>query len=212
MENLISALHADISVIGTLKTFRKGARMLDMGMPIAHLYLVVKGRVIMTKNFRNSKKRHICHIMYPGEFVGIGEIFSKEKTSRMSAFALGEEVRAWKIPYFKFELELRQNSNLVDCIILQFIKKRQEIWKRYQRKRSLSSPDVIIEFLKDIAKERGVAENGWIVAQGFTHSELGAYIGICRQSITQTLNSLKKENLIKYNRSEFLINPKLLQK
>ena len=64
----------------------------------------------------------------------------------------------------------------------------------------------IVEFLKDLAEERG-QKVGFetMVKNHFTHKDIASLTGTSRQTVTTILNELKDKNLINFDRSAYLI-------
>jgi CRP-like cAMP-binding protein len=210
MNNLIATIPIDQGVDVRLENFNKGSYIYHEGDSTGHVYIVIKGRVKLTKAFDGTNREFIHHIIYPQEFMGIGEFFSRMKTRRMSAIAIDREVVVQKISHFKFEMELRKNDKLVSNLIRQLIERQENTWKRFCRRKQSSSKDIVIEALIEMAIERGREEQNGFVIQGLTHRDLGEYVGICRQNTTMVLNMLREENKIEYSREEILIKVKPL--
>ena len=209
MEKPNLTLHDAIISNAALKIYQKDSSLIKKGEALEYVYLIIKGRVKTISTFQGAKRRLMYHIIYPGEFVGIGDIFSGSSSNRMTAMALDKDVAAWQIPFFDFELELRKNPDLANIIISQIIKKSENLWKRFFRKNNLPLKSNVLAALLDMAREKGVPEKEGFVIQGVSHNELAEYLGICRQSATQTLNTLKREKIIEYTRNKIFINPKI---
>ncbi len=191
--------------------YNKGSYIYHEGDPSEHVFIAIKGRVKLAKAIEGNNREFIHHIIYPQEFMGIGEFFSRMKTRRMSAIAIDSEVVVRKISLFMFEMELRKNPELVSSMMIQLIEKREDTWKRFCRRKYYSSKNLVIKALLDMAKERGKVEEKGIVLQSLTHQDIGGYVGICRQNVTMALNMLREENKIEYNRNEIIIKVKPLK-
>lgn len=208
MNDLIETMPIAFEKEARFEKFNKGSYIYHEGDPSEHVFIAIKGRVKLARAIEGSNREFIHHIIYPQEFIGIGEFVSRMKTKRMSAVAIDRGVIVQRVSFFKLEMELRKNHELVGSIINQLIKQRQETWKRFYRRKYFSSKNAVIEALWDIAKERGKAKKKGIVIQAMTHRDLGEYVGICRQNATQALNMLREENKIEYNRNEIIIKVK----
>lgn len=190
------------------ENFCKGSFIYHEGDSVRHVYKAIKGRVKLVKAIGGINREFIHHFIYPQEFIGLGEFFPRMRTRRMSAIAIDKEVVVRKISLFMFEMELRKNPELVSSMIKQLIEKREDTWKRFCRRKYYSSKNLVIKALLDMAKERGKVEEKGIVLQSLTHQDIGGYVGICRQNVTQVLNLLRDENKIEYNRNEIIIKVK----
>ncbi|MEM6724145.1 MAG: helix-turn-helix domain-containing protein, partial [Bacteroidota bacterium] len=64
----------------------------------------------------------------------------------------------------------------------------------------------IVEFLKELADERGQSVGFETVVRGFmTHQEIANLTATSRQTVTTVLNDLRNKNLITFNRRRLLI-------
>ena len=64
----------------------------------------------------------------------------------------------------------------------------------------------IIDFLKDLAAEKGVKVGYETLVRGFfTHQEIANLTATSRQTVTTVLNDLRKQNIIYFNRRKLLI-------
>lgn len=64
----------------------------------------------------------------------------------------------------------------------------------------------IVEFLRDLAKERGKRLGDEVLVNGFfTHQEIANMTATCRQSVTTILNDLRRKNILIFNKKRLLI-------
>ncbi len=64
----------------------------------------------------------------------------------------------------------------------------------------------VIEFLRDLATEKGVPIGyELLVRRFFTHQEIANFTGASRQTVTTILNELRSQNFIYFDRSKLLI-------
>jgi CRP-like cAMP-binding protein len=64
----------------------------------------------------------------------------------------------------------------------------------------------IIDFLREMAEENG-KKVGFetLIKNNFTHKDIASLTGTSRQTVTTTLNSLKDQNIINFDRRRILI-------
>ena len=83
------------------------------------------------------------------------------------------------------------------------------IKKLERRLDSLVFKDVrtrLVEFIADMAEESGKESGSTVrVTHFYTHKDIADLIGTSRQTVTTTLNELKGEGLLDFNRKEFVI-------
>ena len=205
MNSTVSSIIDLFGSDASFKQLAKGAYIFHEGQSIDKVFMVVDGRVKLVHTQDHHNRNFVMHIIYAGEFLGIGEFTTRKKVRQLSAIAIDKDVTVLKIPYFKFEMEVRKNQQLVFSILQQLAKKQENLWMRYCRRRHLSTTETVMSALMDIACERGLEKEGGIAIQGIPHHDLAGYVGICRQSTTSALNTLRKENRISYTRNEILI-------
>ena len=210
MDTLFSIIQNMLGANASLERFEKGSCIYQEGDPVEHVFIMINGRAKLINTLAGTKKEFIQHIIYPNEFMGLAEFIFRMKKRRMSAVAVDREVVMGKVPFFKFEMELRKNSRLADYIMAQLAKKGEGSWRRCFRRKHLSLKGVVIGALVDIALERGIKTEEGVAIEGLSHRDLAEYTGVCRQGTSTALNMLRRENKIAYGRKEILIKIKPL--
>jgi CRP-like cAMP-binding protein len=64
----------------------------------------------------------------------------------------------------------------------------------------------LIDFILELLEERGVKRNDhWMVEHYYTHKNIANLIGTSRQTVTTTLNELKADGLLDFDRKKFFV-------
>ncbi len=167
------------------------------------IYFLKKGKV-KVGTYSNDGKEVIKTILQPGEIFGELSIMGDSNRNEFSEVL--EDAQVCKISRQDFEslMERYGNLSLKVSKIMGFRLKKVE-----RRLASLVFKDArtrIIEFLKDIAEEQG-EKVGFetMIKNYFTHQDIANLTGTTRQTVTEVLNDLRRQNLINFDRRQILI-------
>jgi len=168
------------------------------------IFFVAKGRV---KIFYNSDKNQevVKSILSSGEIFGELALADEEKRSDFAqAMDNDTMICAWKLEDIKhLMLDNKELSfSLIKLLGLRLFK--------LQRKFDLlvfkDTRIRVVEFLKDAAEWKGKkVGNETLLMTPLTHQDIAKLVGLSRQSVTTTLNDLKSENQIYFDRRRILI-------
>ena len=167
------------------------------------IYLLKEGRVI-TGAFSDEGKMMVKLQVIPGNFFGETGLIGK-KTQDDFAMAKSEAT------IWVFELEILRQVlmnkpklylHLINSIGRRLIKTE----KRLESMVFKNSRARIVEFLYNLANEQG-QRVGYetLVRDFFTHQEIADLTGTSRQTVTTTLNELRNDNVITFNRRRLLV-------
>lgn len=187
-----------------LRSFDKKVHIYFPNDPANVVYLLKSGRVKIGSYGENGKEL-IKTIIYPGEIFGELAITGNE-TRGDFAVAMDKDVKLCTIPKDEM-LEILEKIPKLQIRITQSIGSRvKEIERRFESIIFQSSEDRIINFIKELAVKIGKKiGDETLIKHDLTHEEIGQITCTSRQSVTTTLNYLKKKNLIHLERSKILI-------
>lgn len=167
------------------------------------IYFLKKGKVKIG-SYSDDGKEVIKTILQPGEI--FGELSIMGDSNRNEFAEVIEYAQVCKIgkPDFEDLMERYGNLSLKVSKIMGFRLKKVE-----RRLASLVFKDArtrIIEFLKDMAEEQG-EKVGFetMIKNYFTHQDIANLTGTTRQTVTEVLNDLRRQNLINFDRRQILI-------
>ena len=185
------------------KTFKKGEYIYLPNEHSDRLYFITNGS-IKVGTYSDEGKEITKAILMPGHVFGELSLVG-EGRRRDFAVAL-EETNTCIVSVNEMKGLLREHTAL-NLYIMRLL--GSKLLKMEQRLESLVFKDSrsrIVDFLKDLATERGQRVGYEMVVRRFyTHQEIANLTATSRQTVTTVLNELKKKNIITFNRRRLLI-------
>lgn len=188
----------------TFRRFQKDEYVYFPEEAADEIYFVSKGRVKIFE-VKNQKEQVVKAMLTTGEI--FGELALAEEDQRRD-FAQAVEnntlVCCLKLSDLK---QLMVNDKTFSFSILKLAGFR--LHKLERKIEQLVFKDVrtrVVEFLKDAAEWKGKkVGTETLILTPLTHQDMAKLIGLSRQSVTVTLNELKDENKIYFDRKRILI-------
>ncbi len=169
-----------------------------------HVYMIAEGRVKIG-SYSEDGKEVIKTVLQTGELFGELAIFGENKRENY-AQAIDKQVKICPMTledmrtlmYKDKELSMKL-TKLVGLRLIKMERKIESLVFKDSRTR-------IIEYLLELAEEKG-KKVGYetLVKQFFTHQDIAKITATARQTVTTTLNELRDENLINFDRKRLLI-------
>jgi len=185
------------------RTFKKGEYIYLPEENADKLYFITKGKIKIgsySADGREITKTILTEGNVFGELSLVGEAQRRD-------FAVAQESSEACIITVNEMKELMRDHSKLGIWIMNLIGSR--LLKMEQRLESLVFKDSrsrIIEFIHDLARERGQRVGFETVVRGFmTHQEIANLTATSRQTVTTVLNDLRNKNLITFNRRRLLI-------
>ena len=192
------------SLSSELKKYARGEYVYEIGEASRYIYLIESGCVKVAK------------MSEPGtevvkSIIGKGHVFGeKALTGERHRKAYAQSV-ADDTTVHVYNVEDVLNNSISDpalnmSILGMFGKKIEMLEKRIESIISKDSRTRIVEFLRELAEENG-KKVGFetLVKNNYTHKDIASLTGTSRQTVTTTLNSLKDQNIINFDRRRILI-------
>lgn len=203
LSELTRVLESIPSETYTSMRLRKGEYLYKPGDSSDKVYFLLKGRIIIG-SFSEKGKIISKSFVEAKSFFGVSGL-AGEHTRRNFSLAKEEtEVRVFKLNSLR--LLLRERPELYLHIISSIGKKMIKTERRLESMVFKTSGNRVVEFLYQLGKEEGMRVGyETLVPSFFTHQEIADLTGTCRQTVTTTLNELRNENLITFNRRRLLI-------
>lgn len=181
------------------KHYSKGDVIYFTDDPSSTMYLIAKGKVRIL-NYSKEGEEVVRAILSKGEMFGELAILGEEKRSEI-AEAMDEDTIV--CPVRKDQVyELMRNNREFTFKIYKWIGFRMK--KMERRIDNLIFKDVrsrLMDFLRELAIEKGQKKGDSVVIKHFyTHKNIANLIGTSRQTVTTTLNELRDEGLIEFDR------------
>jgi len=185
------------------RTFKKGEYVYLPEENADKIYFITKGK-IKIGSYSDDGREITKTILTEGNV--FGELSLAGETQRRDFAVAQESSEACIITVNEMKGLMRDHSK-VGIWIMELIGSR--LLKMEHRLESLIFKDSrsrIIEFIHELAKERGQSVGFETVVRGFmTHQEIANLTATSRQTVTTVLNDLRNKNLITFNRRRLLI-------
>ncbi len=185
------------------RTVKRNESIYQKGDRSKAIYVVQQGRVKIEADSEDGKKI-IKSVLHEGEVFGELLLFGEE-SRKENAYAM-EQSTICIVP-IAIVKELMNTNRDFSNKILQLVGLR--LLRAQRRLESLVFKDAqsrIVEFLFELANERGQKVGYEIVVRKFfTHQEIASFTNTSRQTVTTTLNKLRQDNLIYFDRRRLLV-------
>lgn len=185
------------------KQYKKGEYIYLQNEHSDKIYFIATGK-IKIGTYSPEGKEIVKSILSEGEVFGELSIIGEDKR-RDFALAL-KTTEVCLITLEEMKSLLLEHTGL-EYFMMKIIGNR--LMKMESRLESLVFKDSrtrVVEYLKELALERGVRVGYETLVRGFlTHQEIANLTATSRQTVTTVLNELRNENIIYFNRQKLLI-------
>lgn len=189
--------------LATVKQFSKGS-FIYFPKDVADKVFIIKSGRVKIGAYSQEGKEVIRNVLTAGEIFGELSILGE---NRRTEFAQAmEDVSLYMLSTSNMK-DLMHHNPMFSLQITQMIgRKLKKAQQRLESQVFKSAKSRIIEFLTNLAKERG-QRVGYelLVRQFLTHQEIANLTGTSRQTVTTILNELRTKNYIYFNRKRLLV-------
>ena len=189
---------------GHYKEYKKGETIYFTDDPANTMYLVASGKVRIL-NYSEAGDEVVKAILGRGEMFGELALLGEEKRSEI-AEAMDDNTMVCPVKIDQIH-DLMKDNKEFSFKIYKWIGFRMR--KMERRIDNLVFKDVrsrLMDFIKEMAMEKGQKVDNTIEMEHFyTHKNIANLIGTSRQTVTTTLNELRDEGLIDFNRKKIII-------
>jgi CRP/FNR family transcriptional regulator, cyclic AMP receptor protein len=167
------------------------------------IFFINEGRVKISV-MNDDNKEVTKAILGKGEV--FGELALLGEANRHDT-ALAMEVTSVCVVTLEELRSLMRDRNEVNLFFMKMFASRQlEMERRLESLVFKDSRTRIIEFLAALTRSKGQRVGyEWVVRQFITHQEIANLTATSRQTVTTTLNDLRAQKLISFNRSRLLV-------
>lgn len=196
---------------GSFRYFAKGESIYFRDDAATSIYLVLRGKVRLI-NYADSGGEIVRAVLGQGEMFGEMAMLGHQKRHEI-AEAMTDNTVVSQMQVSDVHQLILDNKDFAGRIY-QWLGSR--IQKMERKIDGLIYKDVrsrLIDFIIELASEKGVQVRKTVeVEYFFTHQNMANLIGTSRQTVTTTLNELREEGLIDFNRKKIIIKkPELLR-
>lgn len=195
----------DVDKIAAMCTFKTNDQIYFPAEPSHAIFFLKKGHVKISRLSEDGDEI-ILDVIGPGEV--FGELLSagdNEERNEM-AVAIGE-VLICTMHRSDFEKMLRKYPELNFRITKEVGARLRKVEERVTELVFKDVKKRIASFLVRYAEEFGTIKSGIItIKPPLSHQELGFLTGAARQTVTTTLNELRKQGIIDFDRKQITVN------
>lgn len=184
-------------------SYRKRAAIYTKDSVASRIFFIKKGAVKIydyDDGYRRTKA-----IWYQNDFFGFDGVLGRDRYTEY-AEALTDTLELQSIEISEFENRLKDEYSICKEFF-NCLEDKCEFWHRTFYKKSHDSREaLIIDYLEDLATKIGIRIGYEILIPIVTtHQDIADLLGVSRQTVTTTLNTLKKANAIYYSRTRIII-------
>lgn len=194
----------DFMNTGHFKEYKKGETIYFTDDPSSTLYLIASGKVRIL-NYSEAGDEVVKAILGRGEMFGELALLGEDKRNEI-AEAMDEGTMVCPVKIDEVH-DLMKDNKEFSFKIYRWIGFRMR--KMERRIDNLVFKDVrsrLMDFIKELSLEKGEKVGNTIEMEHFfTHKNIANLIGTSRQTVTTTLNELRDEGLIDFNRRKIIV-------
>jgi CRP/FNR family cyclic AMP-dependent transcriptional regulator len=182
----------------TILNFRKGQTIYDQNQPVTSLFLVIAGKVKVSRMGGNGQEV-LIDIYQADEFFGECALIGSTSHTEFSVAAENSQVMAWTI--HEIETIAASRPKLAMALLQLFVQRSEEFQARIEICAVDNISQRLARALVRFAERFGhPAEDGSTELCSFTHEVLSQYVGTSREIITHYMNQFRKQGYLRYSR------------
>lgn len=189
---------------GETRIFPKGQNIYEQGQTPENIYFLLKG-IIKIYKVGTTGQVMIKDIIYPEKFFGEIALFEAAPIEE-SAQSIAPDTEVLTISISKFK-QLITKFPEINTILLNEIGKK--LVTKEEKLASFHFNDAksrIINFIRETGQNIGIRVGlETLIKHSFTQQDIANITGTSRQTVTFVMNSLKKNNIIHFDRNRILI-------
>lgn len=169
-----------------------------------YVYFLLQGKVKVTNI---SKKGRLVSSGYykEGDFVNL-QIISNKQEKSVAAISKSKSTNAIKIAKSIFLQKISLLPKLQQQIFNQLLNEKSDTEQRIHRILDIKSNGRVYDFLYHHALKFGQRVGyEYVIRDPLTHQEIGEYIGSSRQTVTTSMNILRRMGILHFNRKYWII-------
>lgn len=189
--------------IGVKKYFKKGDVIIDQGDILTHLYILVKGKILV---YVNTDKGSIYYDLLLVAPCILGEAFVIRQKEITASFKCLENTEIIMIPKVTLLNILRTDFD-INMYIYNITAEKFDIWSEHSEEyATLSSEKRIILFLIELTEVLGIENDGKIkIDLNISQRFISNFTSTKRTSTVNTLDKLKNQDILEYHDGYYYI-------
>lgn len=188
----------------SIKSFKKN-EFIYMPEDFSNSVYFLKDGKVKIGRYSEEGKEMILRVHHEGDVFGEMSLLHQE-TRNNFAQATHQDAEVWVVHIQDLLALMKQDFQLSLRITQMIGRKLETTEKRLESVIFKDAKSRIIDFIKRIASERGVpVGKETLIKTSLTHQDIAKLTATSRQTVTTTLNELKEDNLIYFDRRRILI-------
>lgn len=177
------------------KLYEKGNIIIDMGDKVEAIYLILNGKIEISKEYDDTRK-NIVNILESGEIFAEAMALSTNKISQITAISLSKsEILKINVKDI-FDNNLEKNKNIFIENLLKIISDKNKFLSMKNdilSQKSLRSKIILyLEYMSNMQKSEKINIP-------YSRDKLAEFISADRSALSRELNRLAKEKMIELN-------------
>ena len=217
LENFFKFAPPYIQTVLMLRSYKKGSRLVAAGDSCAHVYILLKGRLVAVEEHVANIPYHFTEIRAL-DIVGDYEFFT-EKQPRLVTLATLEDSLCLVIPAIEYMTWLRKDPHalflrsrmIISQLVVQAQFQRQNLFADNRTRMLVFLKEQATQAVNDsMHNENGTGNTKtrsvYPIRIPFTRPEIAAHLGCSVRTVNRTVQELAKENMIYLNKGKIFIS------
>jgi CRP/FNR family transcriptional regulator len=187
----------------TVLQYKKGHTIYDANLSLAGLYLVIEGRVKISRS-TECGNQVITDIYGPDEFFGEAAIVGVPHRSEQATTLETTRLMTWRTPVLQDIISRR--PRLAVALLQAFVQRTLEFKDRIESLTVDPMPRRLARTLIRLSERLGAPQDdGSVRMQPLTHELLSQHVGTTREAITQQMNRFRRQGFVCYTRRDMVL-------
>ncbi len=193
-EGLAPADRIALTRAATLRSYRRGERIVTQGQSGDSFFILVKGRVSVSILSPEGREIVLSTLAAGDHFGEMALLDDAPRSASVTALERSELAVLTRDAFFEL---LKGNFVLSRALLAAYSRRLRHANATIEGLASLDVKGRLARYFRDLAEERGRrAGGGWIVVVRPSQREIADTIGSSRETVSRTMSQLARENLI----------------
>jgi CRP/FNR family transcriptional regulator len=187
----------------TILAFKKGQTVYDQDQPSNNLYLVIAGKVKVSR-LAEDGRQVVVDLYQPDEFFGESAFLSLSRRSEVAVALESVKVMTWTTA--DIEDILMRRPKLAIALMQLLVQRSMDFGQRIE---SFSVDNIARRLARTLIRfsERlgSMTDDGSVQMIPFTHELLSQYVGTSREIVTHYMNHFRRQGYLRYSRKGIML-------
>jgi CRP-like cAMP-binding protein len=187
----------------TILAFKKGQIVYDQDQPSNNLYLVIAGKVKVSR-LAEDGRQVVVDLYQPDEFFGESAFLSLSRRAEIAVALETVKVMTWTTA--DIEDILMRRPKLAIALMQLLVQRSMDFGQRIE---SFSVDNIARRLARTLIRfsERlgNMTEDGSVQMIPFTHELLSQYVGTSREIVTHYMNHFRRQGYLRYSRKGIML-------